>query len=81
MTTKRRRGPVLTLPDAARELGVSWGVAYRLVLTRALDAQRVDGRYVVSTLSLRRFKAGRGRQMQDRAEREDASGQHDGTVG
>lgn len=42
------------LPDAALELGVSWGVAWRLALRGELEARKIGGRWVVSRESLDR---------------------------
>jgi hypothetical protein len=42
------------LPDAALELGVSWGVAWRFALRGELEARKVGNRWVVTRESVER---------------------------
>jgi hypothetical protein len=44
----------IPLPDAAQELGVSWGVAWRLALRGELEARKVGSRWVISRESVDR---------------------------
>lgn len=47
----------LTLPQAARELGVSWNRAWSLVLRGQLDgAEMIAGRWVVPRASVERMQ-------------------------
>jgi hypothetical protein len=45
----------LPLSDAARTLGLPWEAAWRLVLTRRLDAERRSNRWYVSRESVERL--------------------------
>ena len=50
-------GATMTLPAAAKVLGISWGRAWRLALMRKLDArQDARGRYLVTAESVRACK-------------------------
>jgi molybdenum-dependent DNA-binding transcriptional regulator ModE len=48
--------PTISLPAAARRLGISWAVAWRKVLTGQLEGQQVNGRWRVSERSVRRLQ-------------------------
>jgi hypothetical protein len=50
----------ISLPQAALELGIGYLSARHLVLTRALDARQVYGRWVVDRASVERLKRERG---------------------
>lgn len=50
----------LSLPDAARKLGLSWGQVWRRALRGDLgEVRRVAGRYLVSARSVEAFRRGR----------------------
>lgn len=46
----------ITLSDAAQRLGMSWGRAWRLVLTGKLLGTKREGRWVVSERSVTRLR-------------------------
>jgi hypothetical protein len=46
----------VTLPVAALELGVSWGVAWRLALRGELEASKIGGRWMVTRRSVERLQ-------------------------
>lgn len=47
---------LLTIEEAARELGISSSEAWRLVSEGRLTASRIDGRCIVSEMQLQFFK-------------------------
>ena len=49
----------ISLSDAAQQLGMSWGRAWRLVLTGELSGTKRQGRWVVSKHSVSRLRDGR----------------------
>jgi len=53
---------VITLSDAAHELGLSWAATWRLVLTGVLDGRRdpISGRWRVRRSSVELAKRARG---------------------
>ena len=63
---KAQLGEYVSLPEAARQLGVSWPVAWRKVLTQELAGQQVGNRWLVSQASV-------DRALQERAQREQAA--------
>jgi excisionase family DNA binding protein len=50
----------ITLPEAARMLGVSRDVAMRLLTTRVLDGELVGGRWLLERTSVERERERRG---------------------
>jgi hypothetical protein len=42
----------ITLPQAAREIGISWASAWRLLLTGRLEGRLLHGRWIVTRSSL-----------------------------
>ncbi len=46
----------VSLPQAARELGVTWTAAYNALLTGQLDGMQVRGRWQVTRASVERLR-------------------------
>jgi len=53
----------LSLPAAAKQLGLSWTQAWRMVLTGALRAELVGGRWRVDAADVARVLAARPRSL------------------
>ncbi len=49
-------GLEITLPEVCRSIGCTWARAYNLVLAGKLEARRVNGRYLISVASVKRWK-------------------------
>ena len=57
MASRTENEATMSLPEAAKALGMSWHRAWRLVLMRKLDGhQDGRGRYRVTTASVRAFQ-------------------------
>lgn len=51
---------LLTIEDAAEELGVEAGAVWRFIMEGKLTASKINGRYILSELQLMFFKRNNG---------------------
>jgi hypothetical protein len=57
----------VSLPVAARTIGISWAAAWRLLLTGKLDGYQVHGRWRITVASVENEKLKRARTFAGRA--------------